>query len=64
MRPLSLAGYPLLQAMKSDVSVKRVSALAKRLLQSAHNAPPNFACAVLFMVSEVRHQGGDTTGDK
>lgn len=35
------------------MSVKRVSALAKRLLQSAHNAPPNFACAVLFMVSEV-----------
>lgn len=39
--------------MKTDVSVKRVAAFAKRLLQSTHNASPNYACAVLFMMSEV-----------
>ncbi|KAG1665926.1 hypothetical protein FOA52_004515 [Chlamydomonas sp. UWO 241] len=43
----------LFKAMKTDVCDKRVSAMSKRLLQSAHNAAPNFACAVLFMLSEV-----------
>mmetsp|Transcript_8714 Transcript_8714/g.18540 ORF Transcript_8714/g.18540 Transcript_8714/m.18540 type:complete len:1163 (-) Transcript_8714:938-4426(-) len=43
----------LFKAMKADVSVKRVAAFAKRLLQVAHMAAPNFACAVLFLVSEV-----------
>eukprot|EP00955_Chlamydomonas_euryale_P044923 353000-Chlamydomonas_euryale.AAC.27 len=41
------------KAMKADVSTKRVAAMAKRLLQMAHNAAPNYACAVLFMLSEV-----------
>ena len=47
------------KAMKADASVKRVAAISKRLLQSAHNAPPNFACAVLFLISEV---SGQTVG--
>lgn len=47
----------LYKAMKGDVSVKRVAAMSKRLLQVAHVASPNFACASLLMISEVR--GGE-----
>lgn len=39
--------------MKSDVSVKRVAAFAKRLLQGAAGAPANYACGALFLMSEV-----------
>ncbi len=42
-----------MQAMKADVSSRRVSALAKRLLQVACVAAPSFACGTLFLVSEV-----------
>lgn len=44
---------PPLQALKADVSHKRVSAFAKRLLQVAQEAPPNFACGCLFLLSEL-----------
>ncbi|OQR96917.1 hypothetical protein THRCLA_07112, partial [Thraustotheca clavata] len=43
----------LFRAMKSDVSPARVSATIKRLLQVAFTMPPAFACASLFLVSEV-----------
>ncbi|MEW5300806.1 MAG: hypothetical protein WDW36_003711 [Sanguina aurantia] len=43
----------LFKAMKSDVSVRRVSAFAKRLLQACAEAPANFAAGGLFLLSEV-----------
>lgn len=43
----------LFKAMKSDVSVKRVAAFAKRLLQLAVNAGSNWACGALLLLSEV-----------
>lgn len=39
--------------MKADVSVKRVAAFAKRLLQIATQAPAPFAAGTLFLLSEV-----------
>jgi CBF/Mak21 family len=41
------------QAMKVDVSIKRVAAFAKRLLQVAVQSPAPFAAGILFLVSEV-----------
>ncbi|KAK9282464.1 hypothetical protein L1049_005382 [Liquidambar formosana] len=56
----------LLRAMKSDINLKRVSAFSKRLLQAsiemcfcsawffvALQQPPQYACATLFVLSEV-----------
>ena len=39
--------------MKVDVSIKRVAAFAKRLLQVALQSPAPFAAGILFLVSEV-----------
>jgi CBF/Mak21 family len=41
------------QAMKVDISIKRVAAFAKRLLQVALQSPAPFAAGILFLVSEV-----------
>lgn len=41
------------RAMKADVSPARISAMVKRLLQVAIAMPPAFACAVLFLLSEL-----------
>lgn len=43
----------LLRAMKSDLNLKRVCAFAKRLLQVSLQQPPQYACACLFLLSEV-----------
>jgi ribosome biogenesis protein MAK21 len=43
----------LFQAIKADVSSKRVAAFAKRLLQVAVMQPSNVACASLLVLSEV-----------
>ncbi|XP_010415991.1 PREDICTED: CCAAT/enhancer-binding protein zeta-like [Camelina sativa] len=43
----------LLRAMKNDINVKRVAAFAKRILQVALQQPPQYACACLFLLSEV-----------
>ncbi|KAJ1408291.1 CCAAT-binding factor [Sesbania bispinosa] len=43
----------LLRAMKRDVNLKRVSAFSKRLLQIALQQPPQYACACLFLLSEL-----------
>uniref|UniRef100_A0A383VK77 CCAAT-binding factor domain-containing protein n=1 Tax=Tetradesmus obliquus TaxID=3088 RepID=A0A383VK77_TETOB len=43
----------LVKAMKADVSVKRVAAFAKRLLQVACHAPSNWAAGALLLLSEV-----------
>ena len=50
--PLSISNLQL-QAMKVDVSIKRVAAFAKRLLQVALQSPAPFAAGLLFLVSEV-----------
>jgi ribosome biogenesis protein MAK21 len=42
----------LWKAVRADVSARRVAAFAKRLLQVAAEAPPNFACGCLVLVSE------------
>lgn len=39
--------------MKADVSIKRVAAFAKRLLQVALHSPAPFAAGILFLLSEV-----------
>lgn len=39
--------------MREDVSVKRVAAFAKRLLQLATTAQPNWACGCLLLLSQV-----------
>lgn len=39
--------------MKADVSIKRVAAFAKRLLQVALQSPGPFAAGTLFLLSEV-----------
>ncbi|GFR50755.1 hypothetical protein Agub_g13022, partial [Astrephomene gubernaculifera] len=41
------------KAMQGDVSVKRVAAFAKRLLQLATGAQPNWACGALLLLSQV-----------
>ena len=43
--------------MKADVSVKRVAAFAKRLLQIAAHAPAPFAAGILFLLSELLKVG-------
>ncbi|XP_076913735.1 protein SLOW WALKER 2-like [Bidens hawaiensis] len=43
----------LLRAMKNDLNLKRVAAFAKRLLQISLQQPPQYACACLFLLSEV-----------
>ncbi|CAA0829454.1 Unknown protein [Striga hermonthica] len=43
----------LLRAMKNDINLKRVAAFSKRLLQVALQLPPQYACACLFLLSEV-----------
>ncbi len=45
------------QAMKADVSVKRMAAFAKRLLQIAAHAPAPFAAGILFLLSELLKVG-------
>ncbi|AES94857.2 putative CCAAT-binding factor [Medicago truncatula] len=43
----------ILRAMKRDVNLKRVAAFSKRLLQIALQQPPQYACACLFLLSEL-----------
>jgi ribosome biogenesis protein MAK21 len=43
----------LFKALKADASPKRAAAFAKRVLQVALGAPPNFACGCLMLVSEL-----------
>ncbi|KOM57021.1 hypothetical protein LR48_Vigan11g005300 [Vigna angularis] len=43
----------LLRAMKKDVNLKRVAAFSKRLMQIALQQPPQYACACLFLLSEL-----------
>ncbi|KAH1149412.1 hypothetical protein GLYMA_16G012100v4 [Glycine max] len=43
----------LLRAMKRDINLKRVAAFSKRLLQIALQQPPQYACACLFLLSEL-----------
>ncbi|POM58320.1 CCAAT-box-binding transcription factor [Phytophthora palmivora] len=43
----------IFRAMKADVSPARAGAFTKRLLQLASVMPPAFACAVLFLLSEL-----------
>ncbi|KAH1240611.1 CCAAT/enhancer-binding protein zeta [Glycine max] len=43
----------LLRAMKRDVNLRRVAAFSKRLLQIALQQPPQYACACLFLLSEL-----------
>ncbi|KAK7389691.1 hypothetical protein VNO78_24949 [Psophocarpus tetragonolobus] len=43
----------LLRAMKRDVNLKRVAAFSKRLLQVALQQPSQYACACLFLLSEL-----------
>ncbi|GIM15448.1 hypothetical protein Vretimale_18225, partial [Volvox reticuliferus] len=43
----------LFKAMQGDVSVKRVAAFAKRLLQLAAASQPNWACGALLLISQV-----------
>ncbi|KAI4353552.1 hypothetical protein L6164_002492 [Bauhinia variegata] len=43
----------LLRAMKRDLNLKRVAAFSKRLLQVALQQPPQYACACLFLLSEL-----------
>ena len=43
----------LFKALKSDSSPRRVAAFTKRLLQVATEAPANFACGCLVMISEL-----------
>ncbi|KAG6543422.1 hypothetical protein Mapa_015092 [Marchantia paleacea] len=42
----------IFKALKSDVDVRRMSAVAKRLTQVAIQQSPEFACASLFLISE------------
>ncbi|KAL6568326.1 hypothetical protein OROHE_004010 [Orobanche hederae] len=43
----------ILRAMKNDINIKRIAAFSKRLLQVALQLPPQYACACLFLLSEV-----------
>ncbi|BBM98893.1 ribosome biogenesis protein MAK21 [Marchantia polymorpha subsp. ruderalis] len=43
----------IFKALKSDVDVRRMSAIAKRLTQVAIQQTPEFACASLFLISEI-----------
>lgn len=56
---LSPSIHPVLRSLPSppqgDVSVHRVAAFAKRLLQLAATAQPNWTCGALLLLSQVRH---------
>eukprot|EP00897_Mesotaenium_endlicherianum_P007143 jgi/Mesen1/6457/ME000033S05757 len=41
------------KSMRADIDSKRIAAFAKRLLQVAMQQPPQFACGVLMLLSEV-----------
>ena len=43
----------LYRALKADVSIKRVKAFVKRLLQIIHLHEPPFICGVLYLVNEL-----------
>src|SRR5271170_6305235 len=43
----------LFRALKSDVSIKRVKAFAKRMLQIVTLHQPPFICGVLYLLSEL-----------
>jgi ribosome biogenesis protein MAK21 len=43
----------LYRALKSDVSLKRVKAFVKRLLQIIHLHEPPFICGVLYLINEL-----------
>ena len=43
----------LFKSLRSDLHVKRVMAFLKRLLQVASMHPPSFACAAIYLVSEM-----------
>lgn len=43
----------LYRALKSDLSIKRVQAFVKRLLQIIHLHEPPFICGVLYLVNEL-----------
>ena len=43
----------VLKAVNSDVSKARKAAFVKRLLQVALQAPPNLACGIILVVSEM-----------
>lgn len=43
----------LYQALSADVSLRRIAAFVKRMLQFAAGAPANVACGALVVVSEV-----------
>jgi ribosome biogenesis protein MAK21 len=43
----------LYRALKADVSIKRVKAFVKRLLQVIHLHEPPFICGVLYLVNEL-----------
>ena len=43
----------LFKSLRSDLNVKRVMAFLKRLLQVASMHPPSFACAAIYLVSEM-----------
>jgi ribosome biogenesis protein MAK21 len=43
----------LYRALKSDVSIKRVKAFVKRLLQIIHLHEPPFICGVLYLINEL-----------
>ena len=49
--PLFLSLF--LKAIKDDVSINRVTAFLKRLLQVALEAPANFACGCLIILSQI-----------
>lgn len=44
----------LYRSLKSDVSIKRVKAFVKRLLQIVARHEPSFACGVLYLVGELQ----------
>jgi hypothetical protein len=54
---LPAAPAPATQALKADISSRRASAFAKRLLQLAQEAPPHFACGCLLLTSELLKVG-------
>ena len=43
----------LYQSLKADVSIKRVKAFVKRLLQIIHLHEPPFICGVLYLINEL-----------
>ncbi|CAL8099727.1 unnamed protein product [Orchesella dallaii] len=41
------------KSMKHDTNINRVMGFCKRLMQICQSVPPNLACAILFLLSEV-----------